>query len=220
MKTAIVLGTVCAVALLAAQTAAAAGTSNYVAEGKGAFIVDLRASGVVPEANDPIVTAAGADTGLRAKVGDSFMPTLGLKYFFTDNLAVEAVLGVTEHDAFAVAPGGASTKVHSTWVLPPVVTLMYHPFPKARVSPYVGAGVNAMVYFSGADYNGFKVHLRDEFGYAFQVGADIPVTGRWLINLDAKKVFTNTEAKINDGAYYSHIGLSPWVVSMGLGYRF
>ena len=110
-------------------------TSEYLSEGKGAFIIDLRASAVVPEANDPIVTAARVDTGLRARLGDSFMPTLGFIYVFTDNLAVDAILSVTEHDAFAAAAGGANTKLHSSWALPPVVTLMHHPFPRARVSP-------------------------------------------------------------------------------------
>lgn len=220
MKKVVVFGAALAAATLSAAAACAADATAYVPEAKGTFMVDLRVSDVIPEANDPIVTAAGVDSGLKARVGDSVMPTLGFTYFITDQVAVEAIAGITHHSVSAVAPDGTSTRVHSTWVLPPVITLQYHPFPKARVSPYIGAGVNAMVYFSGTDYNGFNVKLRDEFGYAFQMGADIPLQGRWSLNVDAKKVFTNTRANIDNGTLYTHVGLSPWVVSMGVGRKF
>jgi outer membrane protein len=208
-----------AVAMLAAGESLAADIQAYQPEAKGTLKIDLRASAVVPSGNDTIFTAAGADTGLRAQVSDAVMPTLGFTYFVTDQISVEAILTATQHDAFAVG-GGSSTKVHSTWVLPPVVTLQFHPFPKARVSPYVGAGANLMLYFAGQDYNGFKVRLKDEFGYAFQAGFDVALTGPWSLNVDAKKVFTRTTATINNGDLYSHIHLDPWVVSLGVGRKF
>ena len=223
MKYAIALAAAASAATLAFAAPVLAADSGYTPEGKGSFLVDLRVTTVVPEANDPIYTAAGAPIGLNVKVGDSVMPTLGFTYFFTDNLSVEAIAGFTHHTAYVFDPtaaGAPGTKVHSTWVLPPVITLQYRPFPKAKISPYVGAGVNAMVYFAGSDYNGHTVSLKDEFGYAFQAGADVALTGKWFINLDAKKVFTNTQANIDSGALHSHIGLSPWVVSAGIGRKF
>jgi outer membrane protein len=219
MKVTFVLGAAIGAATLLTAAAAQA-ADDFQPEGKGTFIVDLRVSDVIPDANSAIYTAAGVNTGLRVQVGDSVMPTLGFKYFLTDHFAVEAILGVTDHDINAVAPNGASTKVHNTWVVPPVVSILYHPLPKARISPYVGAGVNAMLYGSGGDYNGFTVKLRDEFGGAVQFGADIAIHGPWLLNVDAKKVFTNTRANIDDGALYSHVGLNPWVASVGVGRKF
>jgi outer membrane protein len=207
-------------ALVSASQAFAADTTAYKPLGKGTLLIDLRVSDVVPSANSPIFDALGADTGLKVRVGDSIMPTLGIDYFLTDEISVEAILGVTEHSATAGAPGGAFGKVHSTWVLPPVVTVKYHPFPKAKISPYVGAGVNLMLYFAGHDFPGYTVKLKDEFGYAFQAGFDIPLTGPWTLNADAKKVFTSTRATINGGALTSNIALDPWVVSVGIGRRF
>ncbi len=221
MKTVIAIAAaVSAAGLLAAAPALAADSQGYQPLGKGAFKIDLRVSDVVPDANNAIVTAGGVDSGLKARVGDSVMPTLGFTYFFTDQLSIEAIAGFTRHTVSAVDGTGASTRVHSTWVLPPVVTLQYHPFPKARINPYVGVGANLMVYFAGTDYNGFKVGLKDEFGYAFQAGADIGIVGPWSLNLDAKKVFTKTTANINDGALFSHVGLDPWVVSVGVSRHF
>ena len=76
-----------------------------------------------------------------------------------------------------------------------------------------------MVYFSGTDDNGYNFELRDEFGYAFQAGFDIPLQGKWSLNLGAKKVFTNTTANIDSGTLYSHVHLDPWVASADIGRR-
>ena len=192
---------------------------EFQPEAKGTFMVDLRVSDVTSNASDPILTAAGAPTGLHVKIGNSVMPTLGFTYFLTSHFAVEAILGTTEHDIYARG-AGASTKVASTWALPPVITLQYHPLPRSRISPYIGAGVNAMVYYGGGNANGFTVNLRDELGYVFQAGANVAISGPWSANLDAKKVFTDTYAKIDGGALHSNVSLNPWVLSLGVGRKF
>ena len=147
------------------------------------------------------------------------MPTLGLTYFLTDNLAIEAIAGTTQHEVKAVGPG-TDVKVHETWVLPPVVSLQYHFAPQAKVSPYVGAGINYMIFYGGEDENGFKVDIDDGFGYALQAGVDVALQGPWSANLDVKKVFFETDASINGGALKSKVKLDPWVVSAGFGYKF
>ena len=43
---------------------------------------------------------------------------------------------------------------------------------------------------------------------------------RWSVNLDVKKVYFNTTAKINGGTLVSKVNLDPWVVSAGVGYKF
>ena len=69
--------------------------------GKGSLIVTARMTGVLPQADDAIVTAAGADSGLKVDVGDDWMPTLGFTYFVADHWAVEAILGATQHEVRA-----------------------------------------------------------------------------------------------------------------------
>lgn len=211
-------------ALLAGAALVATATGAHAQEAfkpkaKGDWQVNLRATGVLTDASDRITTAAGADSGLKAQVKDDVMPTLGVSYFLTDKLAVEVIAGTTQHTVKAVG-GTTDVEVHKTWVLPPVVSLQYHFAPAARVSPYVGAGLNYMIFYSGKDKNGFKVDIDDGFGYALQAGADIAVKGPYSINVDVKKVFFETDAKINGGALKSEVKLDPWVVSAGLGYRF
>lgn len=210
---------VLALAATTLATSAAHARQVYVPKAKGTWILNLRATDVSPDAGDAIVTAAGAATGLRADVGDDVMPTVGLSYFLTDKLAVEVIAGTTQHTIRAVGPG-VDAVVHKTWVLPPVVSVQYHPYPAARFSPYVGAGLNYMLFYGGKDENGFKVDLDDGFGYALQAGADVALTGRHSLNLDVKKVWFETDASINGGALKSKVNLDPWVVSAGIGYRF
>ncbi len=185
----------------------------------GDWVIDARVSDVSSDAKDPITNGAGAATGLHVAVGDSVMPTLGFTYYLTDKFAVEAILGTTHHTIRAEG-AGVSEKVHDTWVLPPVVSLQYHPLPAARFSPYVGAGVNGMIFYSGHNQNGFTVKLQDRVGFALQAGADYALTGPWSLNADVKKVFVHTNATIDGGALVSDVNLSPWVVSLGVGRRF
>lgn len=218
MKLKTLILTAAAVAAFAAP-AMAQTTTAWEMPKKGDLIVTGRITDVFSQADNAITTAAGADTGLKVDVGDSVMPTLGFTYFLTDHLAVEAILGTTKHD---IRAQGAATDalVHETWVLPPVVTLQYRPLNSGRVSPYVGAGVNYMLFYSGKDKNGFTVDLDNGFGYALQAGADIGIQGPWSLNVDVKKVWFNTDANINDGALKSDVDLDPWVVSIGVGRKF
>jgi len=215
MKTIYILGA----SLLALGLASTASAQDFKPKAKGQFIVATRLTTVAPDESGDIKTSAGVDSGLDVKVNDDTVPTLGFTYFFTDHVAVEGILGTSKHEVRAVG-GTTDVKVHSTWVLPPVVTVQYHFNPKGRVSPYVGAGVNAMIFYNDKDYNGFKVKLDDGLGYALQGGVDIALKGNWSINADVKKVWFNTDAKINDGALKSKVDLDPVVASVGLAYRF
>lgn len=208
-----------ATGLVSLAGVASAQTAPADTVGKGSLIVTARMTGVLTDADNAIKTAAGAGTGLRVEVSDDYMPTLGITYFIADNWAVEAILGATQHEAKAKGPG-TDVAVHETWVLPPVVTLQYRPTPNAKFSPYVGAGVSYMAFFEGKDKNGFQVDLEDGFGTAIQAGVDWNLTGPWTLNLDAKKVWFDTDAKINGGTLKSSVALDPWVVSLGVGRKF
>ncbi|WP_454759163.1 OmpW/AlkL family protein [Caulobacter segnis] len=209
---------------LALTIAAGLGATPVLAQqitpkAKGDIVLNVRLTDVAPKAGDPIVTAAGAATGLKADVKDDLKPTIGLSYFLTDKLAVEVIAGTTRHTVKAVG-AGTDVAVHKTWVLPPVVSLQYHPLPGARFSPYVGAGLNYMLFYSGKDQNGFTVDLDNGFGYALQAGADMPINAAYSLNIDVKKVWFDTDTKINGGALTSKVKLDPLVVSVGFGRRF
>lgn len=206
--------------VLAASTGAVhAADTGSVPKKAGQIVVAARLTTVAPSEKGDIVTAGGAATGLHVDADNSTVPTLGFSYFFTDHVAVEAILGTSKHTIKAVGPS-TDIEVHDTWVLPPVIALQYHFNPAGKVSPYVGAGVNFMDWYSGKDKNGFTVRLKNGGGTALQAGVDIALKGRWALNVDVKKVFYKTDATINGGALTSKVKLDPTVASVGLAYRF
>jgi len=213
--------TMIATAVVAAALAAAGGASaaDFQPKTAGTWLVDVRATTVSPDESGAIFTAGGVDTGLDVKIDNDTIPSLGISYFVTDKVAVELILGTSKHTVSATtAP--TDTPVHDTWVLPPVLSVQYHPLPAARFSPYVGAGINYMIFYSGKDRNGFKVDLDNGFGYSLQAGADIALQGPWSLNVDVKKVFFDTTATINNGALHSDVTIDPMVVSVGIGRKF
>jgi len=204
---------------LALTLAGAAQAQDFQPKAAGTKMLNVRVTSVDPEAGDPITTLAGAATGLRAEVDTDVMPTIGLSYFFTDNVAVEVIAGTTKHTVTAKGPT-TDVKVKETWVLPPVVSLQYHFAPTAKVSPYVGAGVNYMIFYNGSDKNNFDLDIDNGFGFALQAGVDVAVSGPWSANVDVKKVFFETDATDNRNGVKSKVKLDPWVVSAGFGYKF
>lgn len=209
-----------ATALVAAVAfAGAAQAQDYKPKAKGDIVLNVRVTDVSPTGTDAITTTAGAATGLRAKVENDIMPTVGLTYFLTDNIAIEAIAGTTQHTVRAKG-AGTDLKLKETWVLPPVVTLQYHFAPESRMSPYVGAGLNYMLFYSGSDKNGFNLKIDDGFGAALQAGVDIALKDSWTVNLDAKKIFFETDAVDRSKGLKTKVTLNPWVLSAGIGYRF
>lgn len=204
---------------LAVAWTAGAQAQDYQPKLKGGLVLDVRATQVAPTGDDPVTTLAGAATGLTAEVSADVMPTVGLQYFLTDHLAVELIAGTTKHTATAKGPG-TDLDVKETWVLPPVATLQYHFAPASRVSPYVGAGVNYMLFYGDDDLNGFRFDIDDGFGAALQAGVDVALRDRWTLNLDVKKIFFETDAVDRSAGLKSKISLDPFVTSIGFGYRF
>ncbi|MEL0022384.1 MAG: OmpW family outer membrane protein, partial [Rickettsiales bacterium] len=106
--------------------------------------------------------------------------------------------------------------------LPPVLTLQYHFRPKEAFSPYLGAGVNYTIMYDterGRSVN--SVDYSNEFGWALQAGMDYQFAENWMLNVDLKKVFVSTDITVNGGAINANdTDLDPWIVGIGVGYRF
>ncbi len=178
---------------------------------KGDILVRVRAAHFAPVANG--TTDAGGD----ADVGHDNIPELDFTYFFTDNIAAELILATTRNkvNVRGVADLGKVS------LIPPVLTLQYHFNPKGKFSPYAGAGINYTIFYD-ADHPGLgSVKYKDSFGWALQVGLDYAVDDRWSINFDVKKVFVDTDIHVNGPSVTGKgIALDPWILSMGVGYRF
>lgn len=185
----------------------------------GTFMVRLRAIDVIPEDNGSSTSVGG-----RVNATDQFAPEADVSYFFTDNIAAELIAATTHHWVRADNTLAGNVDVASTWVLPPTLTLQYHFFPHQRLSPYVGAGVNATFFYSERPSRPDVTHvsLSNGVGAVIQAGVDYNVAGHWFLNADVKQIFLNTNADASTvlGNVRAKTSLDPLVAGVGAGYRF
>ena len=100
------------------------------------FQIRLRVVDVAPTAsNNSVYTFGGAFVGKGLTVGAQVIPELDLSYYFTPNIAVEAICCFSYHEIKAVNALSALGKVGNTWVFPPTLLLQYHFTNSAPSSP-------------------------------------------------------------------------------------
>ena len=191
---------VCAIA--SGRAALAQGTFDLDAPpvGKAAntLMIRVRALGVIPLDTSSSISGVGGRVNATAQAA----PEVDFSYFLTDNIAFELIAATTRHDVSASDTVLGHVDVGSVWVLPPTLTAQYHFFPHERLSPYIGAGINAS-FFYGAHAAGApvtQVAFSNNVGAAIQAGVDYNFAGHWFANFDVKQIFVNTTASINPNA--------------------
>ena len=191
---------------IAAALSAAAPAAFAQAE-KGDFIVRARAVHLDSANKD--------STGLGLTINNKTLPEVDITMFFTPNLAAELVLTYPQKQT--VYSKGA--EIGSFKHLPPTLTMQYHVTGLGSFRPYVGLGVNYTNISAVSILNGAVGLKHNSFGLAAQVGADIPLGGGWLLNVDAKKVQIGTKVLAND-ASVGKFKVDPLLIGIGIGKRF
>lgn len=219
-----------AVRLIAAGVAMTAGAAHAAA---GDWTVRSGAVWVVPDESTANARGPRADdgtlTGSTVAVDNELQLGLTVSYALTAHLAVE-LLAATPFTHALHIEGGAldGASLGEVEQLPPTLSLQYHFRPGAQLQPYVGFGLNATLMLDdsvGADARAIGVHkisVDDSFGLAGQIGADWLLGGGWLLNADARVIDIDTTASVrmDDGTTRVDVDLDPWVLAVGVGYRF
>lgn len=185
----------------------------------GDWLVRARGIVVSPDESSTITVIGG-----KAHADTSVVPEVDFTYFATDNIAFELIAAVTKHDVEArgTSLGAAPVDLGSAWLLPPTLTVQYH-MNSGAFSPYVGAGVNYTTMFNVNKPKAGPVtaiSYGDSFGPALQAGFDVWVSDTTTLNFDVKKIWLNTNVKVNGGAIKGDVDLDPWVIGVGFGYKF
>ncbi|TCZ65378.1 OmpW/AlkL family protein [Roseicella aquatilis] len=206
-------------AVALAAVAATGAVAQDAPRGKqaGDFVIGLGAIGVLP--------SNGGTTSIGGKVeaSNAAAAQLDFTYFLRPELSLNLIAATSEHDLTAKGTALGDLKLGHVWVLPPTLTLQYHPLPQSRISPYFGAGLN-LTFFYG--YGGDKtapvsrVRIDTAPGFAMNVGVDYELAPNWLLNLDVKKILLRTDASVNSAAVTANVHLDPWVVGASVRYRF
>jgi outer membrane protein len=213
-----------ALALLAAVPAAA--------QSAGDIRVRVAGTMVDPDGGieDVELDAIGLPAGTDTRADTNYVPTVAIEYFVSPNISLETICCVTQHDVVGTGPLAGAGLVSNANIVPATLTVRYHPLPGAAVSPYVGVGPTYFIFIDerpGAATRALgatRQTLSDELGFALQAGVDVPVGERLGLNIDAKRYFVSTTARwftaTGTQVLRTQHELDPWVVSVGLSYRF
>lgn len=184
------------------------------------WLVRVRVLGVLPDPGARLSAGGAPLNGAGVSITDSAIPELDISYFLTRNIAAELILGVTRH-GIQGAGTLAGTRIGSTWILPPTLTLQYHFDGFGPIRPYLGAGVNYSVFFGERERAGFTgFRLTNGVAPALQAGFDVMLDAHWGLNVDVKKLFLDTKVKLNAGAVRGRVDIDPWIVGAGVTYKF
>lgn len=180
----------------------------------GAWRFTVGAHNVNPKSDNGSL-AAGA---LDVEVGSNWRPSFTAEYFLNDNLGIEVLAALPfKHD---VDLNG----VHAGEIthLPPTVSLQYHFNPEAKISPYLGAGVNFTWIYSedsAGPIAGTDLRLSNSWGLAAHAGVDFKMENDWFFGVDARWMDIDTDVSV-DGADVGTVNVDPLVYGFYFGKRF
>jgi outer membrane protein len=212
----------------------------------GDIVVRLRATNVNPNTNSKLgeITDAAdvgfssealyGDSNANLQVGKNTIPELDISYYLTKNIAAELILAVGTRHSVSVSPGtgAVAADLGKVNLLPPTLTAQWHFNPDQTIDPYVGAGAAFVLGLdrkltadaTAAGLSTYPIRIdRSAFGGVLQAGFDVNLQDKWLINFDVKKIWVNTDVKLDLGSGYTKIDnldLNPLVVSIGIGKKF
>lgn len=153
-------------------------------------------------------------------VSKKLIPEVDITYFLGKHVAAELILTYPQKHDVEVS----GTEIGSFKHLPPVLSLQYHFAPEATVRPYVGVGANLTI-ISNVDLAVPGVGALDlestSVGVAAQGGLDIKLGPKVFLNADVKYVTLGSDVMLAaSGTKVSAVKINPWLIGVGLGYRF
>ncbi|MBL0030346.1 MAG: OmpW family protein [Rhodanobacteraceae bacterium] len=159
--------------------------------------------------------AAGA---LDVDVGSNWRPSFTAEYFLNDHLGVEVLAALPfKHDV--KLNGVAAGEVTH---LPPTVSLQYHFSPEAKISPYLGAGVNFTWIYSedsAGPIAGTELKLKNSWGLAAHAGVDFKLENDWFVGVDARWIDIDSDVSVNT-VQVGTVNIDPLVYGVYVGKRF
>jgi len=183
----------------------------------GKWLVGLKVLNLDPDVDSNL------SIGGKAKVDDDTVPELDIRYFITDNIALETILGYTEHSVATVNTILGNVNLGTTKVLPPTITLQYHFNTEGNFLPYIGAGINYTFFFDDKPGDAIGITYKDNVGFAFNFGFDYVLGENNYFNIDIKKYLLSTDVVVDAGpagVATADVDLDPLAISIGYGWRF
>lgn len=204
-------------------------TSVAQAHQPGDVIVRAGAITVDPHERSGTVRAAGTPLpGTGASLDSDTQLGLNLAYMLSEHVAIE-LLAATPFTHAVGTRGLGGLALGELKHLPPTVSALYYPLDtNAAVQPYLGGGLNYTRFFDDrlgrdAEAAGFRgLEMDDSWGLAGQLGVDVMLTERLMVNAQVRylDIDTTGTTRLGTARVEVDVEVDPWVYMVGLGYRF
>jgi len=184
----------------------------------GDIVVGLGAIGVLPTNGGNVSVIGGQPTA-----SNSASPQLDFTYFLRPNIALNLIAATTRHDVTVQNSAIGNVRLGHVWALPPTLTLQYHPLPAARLSPYLGLGLNTTFFYGEGGTLSPPVtrsRLTTSVGVAVVAGVDYEIRPNWLANFDVKWVQMQPDVSVNSGLIRARADINPFIIGASIRYRF
>ncbi len=186
----------------------------FAAADDGAWRFTVGAHNVDPKSDNGSL-AGGA---LDVEVGNNWRPSFTAEYFLNDNLGIEVLAALPFKHEVKLNGAYAGEVTH----LPPTVSLQYHFSPDAKISPYLGAGVNFTWIYSedsAGPIAGTELKLKNSWGLAAHAGVDFKLENDWFVGVDARWMDIDSDVSVN-AAQVGTVNIDPIVYGFYFGKRF
>jgi outer membrane protein len=175
-------------------------------------------------------TAEIAGLGAALEIDDGFGLEIDATLLISELVTAEISAAVSRHE-LRLAEAGAccgATDGGEVWILPITVLVRYHLPVYGPWDPYAGLGLTwAAPYYDLApeleEAGVERLDLEGGVGLAAQLGVGYTIDARWRANLDLRHLGYSFDARVRTAAgdlAPASLDLEPWVLSLGLGYRF
>ena len=146
-----------------------------------------------------------------------------LEYAVSDAIGVELQILVPQRHRVTATQSsqGNNIDLGTISLLPLSLTAKYY-LGSETFRPYVGGGFNYTAFTDNtlsAPGAGSLDLRRSGFGGVMQAGFDYRLNERWLVSVDARKVWLDTSASAA-GTRLTSLTIDPWIWGAGVGYRF
>jgi outer membrane protein len=180
--------------------------------------------GAIYHSSATISTDGTVIPGANAIVSNNVTVTFDVGRDITKNISAQLMVGVPPKPTItgegAVAPLGELGAVRYG---PAILTGLYRVRRFGAFQPYVGTGPAYAIILKDHNASVSDLHVRNNFGFVIQGGAEYKLSQRWSLFGDFKEIWlaVNAHGLIEDVApVTARVRLNPSLVSAGIKYRF
>ena len=174
-----------------------------------------------------LIAAGSVVPGAGAKASDNTALIFETGYRLTPQWSASATFGVPPVSAITGTGSAAPFGTMGEIKYGPLVLAAQYRFgePGAVVRPYLGAGAVYYIVLESRDAAIQQLNVKNGWGSALQAGVEVPLSKRYALFLDVKKIFVKTTATgvlpaAGGVPVRAETTLNPLLVHLGVGVTF